>query len=141
MSLAVYRRNVLPSLFNNFYNDEFSTPAGDRRAASHGPPADVYADEDGVLHLDFDLPGVAKKDINVELNNGVLTVDATQEAVAADKKTTHYTRERHHGSFHRSFRLGSAYDPQAIKAVHKDGVLKVTVDKKEESKPLSVVVQ
>ena len=140
MNLALYNRNVFPSLFNDLWaNDHLASTkrySGDRhrRAA-----VDVF-EKEGVLHFEVELPGVRKKDVSVEFNDGVLSITGEKSTGATDNEGTYYTRERHFGSFARSFKLGSAYDAQTITAKFSEGVLNVTVGKKEESKPVSVKV-
>ncbi len=140
MNLARYNRNVFPSLFNDLWSNDHAAHA---KRHSHGgrrwAAVDVFEKED-TLHLEVELPGVKKKDVSVEFNDGVLSISGEKAAAAEEGEGTYFTRERHFGSFSRSFKLGSAYDAQSITAKFADGVLSVTVGKKEESKPVSVKV-
>lgn len=140
MNLARYNRNVFPTLFNELWTNEPFARSKRHSNKGHGWAAvDVFEHED-VLHFEAELPGVKKDDVSVEFNDGVLSITGEKPATAEESEGTYFTRERHFGSFSRSFKLGRTYDPQTITAKFSDGVLSVTVGKKEESKPVSVEV-
>ena len=140
MNLARYNRNVFPTLFNELWaNERFASPKRHSGNGHRGAAVDVFEKED-VLHFEVELPGVKKDAVSVEFNDGVLSITGEKSPVAEETEGTYFTRERHFGSFARSFKLGSSYDPQTITAKFSEGVLSVTVGKKEESKPASVEV-
>ncbi len=86
--------------------------------------------------LEADLPGFKKEDINIELDDNYLTIQAERkyENDEKDKKGNYVRRERSYGSFSRSFDV-SGIDVSAIKASYQDGVLKLVLPKKEEAVP------
>ena len=86
--------------------------------------------------LEADLPGFKKEDINIELDDNYLTIQAERkyENDEKDKKGNYVRRERSYGSFSRSFDV-SGIDVSAIKASYQDGVLKLILPKKEEAVP------
>ena len=86
--------------------------------------------------LEADLPGFKKEDINIELDDTYLTIQAERksETEEKDKKGNYVRRERSYGSFSRSFDV-SGIDVSAIKASYQDGVLKLVLPKKEEIVP------
>jgi HSP20 family protein len=87
-----------------------------------------------------DLPGVKKEDIDVTLENGVLTISAESRAEAEQKGEHLIRRERHYGRYMRSLRLGTQVDAARIKAQYKDGVLELVLPKVEEVKPKKISV-
>ena len=94
-------------------------------------------DEDGKEYeLEADLPGFKKEDINIELDDTYLTIQAERksETEEKDKTGSYVRRERSYGSFSRSFDV-SGIDVSAIKASYQDGVLKLVLPKKEEIAP------
>lgn len=103
------------------------------------PSVDVF-EKQGTLHLEFELPGLEKKDISVEFNEGVLTVTGDRHFREEGEDIKYYVQERSTGKFNRSFRIGDVYDPKTISASFKDGILFVTIGKKEESKPMTIKV-
>lgn len=90
------------------------------------PKADIIETSAGVeIHLD--LPGLSKKDIRIELSDGVLTVKGAREISETKNQISWLRRERHHGRFSRSFPLPVNADKKGINAKFSDGVLVVTV--------------
>jgi HSP20 family protein len=101
------------------------------------PAVDIF-EEDAILHLHFDVPGVDKDAIKVEFHDGVLSVSGQRKSV---HETANWLgRERWVGEFTRSFRIGEVYDPKSIGAKFDNGILMVTIGKREESKPMTIKV-
>ena len=82
-------------------------------------------------HIDVDLPGVKKEDISVKIENNVLTLKGERKTKEEVKKEDYYKRESSFGSFTRSFTLPDNVDSENIQAENKDGVLEITLPKKE----------
>lgn len=82
-------------------------------------------------HIDVDLPGVKKEDISVKIENNVLTLKGERKTKEEVKKEDYYKRESSFGSFTRSFTLPDNVDSENIHAENKDGVLEITLPKKE----------
>ena len=125
------------SLFDNFFGADY--PARDLLKVNTGEimKTDIKESETG-YQLDISLPGYKKDDINAEIKNGYLTINAsiTQNKDEKDAKTGKYIRrERYSGSCSRSFYVGKDVTEEDIKAKYEDGVLKLTVPKKE-AKPV-----
>lgn len=134
------------SLFNNrlqrFFDDDFLPEAWLREESGltgWKPAVDVYEDDDKLV-IKAELPGVDKKDISVDLNDGVLTLAGTRSYENEVKEEHYYHRERAYGKFHRSFTLPAGHDPEKIKADFKDGLLRIEVPKPEEKKPKKISV-
>lgn len=92
---------------------------------------DIY-EMNGDYHIEMDVPGFDKKDIMIESKNGYLTITASKESKDEEETKNYIRRERSYGKFERSFYLGDL-DDQNIEAEFKDGILKITVPKKEET--------
>lgn len=82
-------------------------------------------------HIDVDLPGVKKEDISVKIDNNVLTLKGERKSKKEVKEKDYYKKESSFGSFTRSFRLPENVDAENIHAENKDGVLEITLPKKE----------
>ena len=93
---------------------------------------DVRETEDS-YELDVDLPGFKKDEVNVELKNGYLTIQAAKglDKEEQDKKGKYIRQERYAGSCSRSFYVGEDVEPQDVKAKYENGVLKLFVPKAE----------
>jgi HSP20 family protein len=134
--------NTLQSEMNRLFNNLFDAPGG---TDSGGPlrrwiPAMdlVETDEDFVLRAD--LPGLAEGDVNIELDDNVLTVSGERKSEHEQRKEGYYRVERASGSFSRSLTLPEGVDPERIKASFDRGVLEVRIPKPEERKPRKVAI-
>ena len=133
---------LMPSIFNdNVFDDFFDFPLYDDRAekklyghhAANLMKTDIQEHEDGYT-LEMDLPGFKKEEIQIELNNGYMTISAAKglDEDEKDKKSGKYIRrERYTGSCQRSFYVGEDVTEEDIKAEFKHGILKLFIPKKE----------
>lgn len=98
------------------------------------PPTDVYRHRDAVV-LEVEVPGVDRSDLDVNFENGRLTVSGERrpEKDAGGDERTYYRSERLYGTFHRSFALSDSVDHEAISASYDDGVLTVRVPTRSRS--------
>ena len=110
-------------LFGDFFNDEINM--------SNAIKADIRETKDAYI-LEADLPGMKKEDINLEYNQNYLTISAHRNNVKEDKKDNYIRKERHYGEVSRSFYVGNI-DKASIKAKFENGVLEVTLPKKEQA--------
>ena len=133
---------LMPSIFNdNVFDDFFEFPFYDDKAekklyghhAANLMKTDIQEHDDGYT-LEMDLPGFKKEEIQIELNNGYMTISAAKglDEDEKDKKSGKYIRrERYTGSCQRSFYVGEDVTEEDIKAEFKHGILKLFVPKKE----------
>lgn len=82
-------------------------------------------------HIEVDLPGVKKEDISVKIDHNILTLKGERKSKKEVKKEDYYKMENSFGSFTRSFTLPNNVDAENIHAENKDGVLEITLPKKE----------
>lgn len=123
-------------LFENFLGEQ-----SDIEGSSHGwaPAVDIYEDKDQIM-LKADLPGMDEKDISVGVDGDRLTLKGERRMEKETKEENYHRVERAYGSFSRSFTLPSSVDMERIKAAYKNGVLEVSVPKKEEVKPKQIEI-
>jgi len=126
--------SVLGRLFSNRVSD------GGTYLARYG--VDVREDANHI-YVEAELPGYKKEEIDVNLENQTLTISAehneTNEPKAGDKAEW-LLRERRYSRFHRSFTLPPSVSAQSVQAKLHDGILTVTLDKREEAKPRRIPV-
>ena len=125
------------------FNREFSRfahPDGDNDELAKFTPAVDIEETDEAIVLSADLPGVDEEDIDITVHQGVLVLAGKREDDRDEETDNSVYRERRHGSFFRQFRLGSKVNAEAIVAAYKNGVLTVTLPKKEEAKPKQIKV-
>lgn len=110
--------------------------------ADFAPALDVKETKDAYTVL-ADLPGLDKKDIQVSVEEGVLTVSGSRKAEHQEESQdrTWHRVERRWGSFERSLKLGEGVDASKVAAEYKDGVLSITVQKKESALPRKIEVR
>lgn len=119
----------------------FGPTAGGEEAVgtSFVPPVDVYEDNNG-LTLKMEVPGIEEKDIDVRLENNVLTVHGERKFEKEEKEENFQRVERRYGSFTRSFTLPNTVETDSCSADYDKGVLKIHFDKRAEAKPKQIKV-
>ena len=104
------------------------------------PVLDIY-DDGNDLVLKAELPGLKKDDIDVKVDNNVMTLHGERKRETEAKEDSYYRCERSYGTFSRSFTLPTTVDANKITASYEDGVLAVTLPKAEEAKPRQIDVK
>ena len=129
--MLVPRRNSF-DLFDNFFGDDDFFP----KKEHHLMKTDIKEKKDKYI-IEMDLPGYAKDNINLELNNGYLEISAKVEKEEnSDEEEKFVRRERFYGECSRSFYVGEDVTEDDINAEFKNGTLKIEVPKKEEKPKL-----
>jgi HSP20 family protein len=101
------------------------------------PAVDIFEHEGNIV-LKAELPGIDPKDVEIRLENNVLTLRGERKFGTEVKRESFHRVERSYGAFSRSFTLPSVVDQGGIKAEYKDGVLQVTLPKRPEAKPKQI---
>jgi len=104
------------------------------------PRVDIREEKDRYV-ADFELPGLEKGDVEVTLEDGVLTVTGERKSEESTENDKVYRRERFYGKFSRSLRLPNDVDAERIEAGFKNGVLRIAVGKKDEAKPRTIEIK
>jgi len=103
------------------------------------PPVDVFEDTHNIV-VQVELPGIAEKDLDITLENNVLTIAGERKLENEEKKDNFHMIERSYGKFTRSFTLPPVVDTENVNAEFVNGVLKVTLYKLEEHKPKQIKI-
>jgi HSP20 family protein len=103
------------------------------------PPVDLVEAEDHFV-LKADLPGLSEGDVNIEVQDGTLTISGERKAEHEQREKGWYRIERSFGSFSRSLSLPDGVDPDRIQASFSHGVLEVRIPKPEERKPRRIEI-
>jgi HSP20 family protein len=120
---------------------EEGTPAnGEVTAASWAPAVDIK-EEDGAYVLHADVPGVDPTDIELQMENGVLTLRGERKSEVKEEKDNYHRVERVTGSFYRRFTLPDTADAENISAKSVNGVLEVRIPKQARVQPRRIEVQ
>ena len=136
----------LQNEMNRLFNAFFETPATGGGGGNGGTmrrwlPAMDLVETDEHFVLRADLPGLTENDVNIELEDNVLTVSGERKTEHEDKREGFYRVERSFGQFRRSLSLPEGVDAEGISANFDKGVLEVRIPKPEERKPRRVAIQ
>jgi HSP20 family protein len=108
-----------------------------RSSSAFSPTFDVKETAEAFV-VRADLPGVAEKDVDVSVHNGVLTITGARQAEERKEGESFYLYERQFGSFSRSFALPDTADAERIEAKLVNGVLELSIGKRAEAKPRKI---
>jgi HSP20 family protein len=125
-----------------FDEDQYGVAGGDQSSAatSHWAPAvDIKEEQDRYL-LRADVPGVDSKDIEITMENGVLTIKGERSLEDKEEREGYKRVERVYGTFFRRFTLPDTADAEKVSASSKNGVLEVTIPKQEKVQPRKIKV-
>ena len=104
------------------------------------PPVDIFQTGEHELVLKAELPDMSKEDIDINIENFVLTIKGEKKVSNEVKEEQYHHVERRYGTFSRSFSLPTTVDPSRVSAEYKQGVLTVRLPLREEAKPRSIKV-
>lgn len=139
MNLIRYSPNALDLLGNvsSWFDDLFVEPVFGRSVV---PAVDVKETDSEYL-MEVELPGLSEKDVEVKLDNTLLTISSRKEEKKEEKKNGYIMRERRSSSFARSFVLPEGIDREKISAEFKNGVLNLSFPKSPAAKPKTIEVK
>lgn len=123
------------SLFDRFFNEI----ATENRYYKFLPDVD-FVETEKAYELHAAVPGLDKKDFNIEVSDGLLTISGERKFINEDKGKTYHSVETKYGSFSRTFQLPENVDANKISAEYTNGILKVNVPK-DETKKLKAKVE
>ena len=133
------RATSLQDQVNRLFNDVLERAGEESSLTAWAPSVDIYETEHELV-VKADLPEVDPKDLDIRVENNILTIRGERKF---DKKVNeeNYLRvERSYGSFARSFTLANTVNSEAIKADYQNGVLTLSIPKREEAKPQQIKV-
>lgn len=144
MSIVHYRPlsllNELQNELSAFMGPQVSKGKDVERDVGWNPLVDIK-EEPKQFTLFAEVPGVEPKDIHIHFEDGVLTIEGKKEYKTEDKKEGYARTERYFGSFYRSFSLPKVVNGEGIVAKTKDGVLEITIPKRQEATLKKIEVQ
>ena len=143
MALVRYEPWGLLNQFNRELDTLFGRPNGGESsvATSDWSPAVDIKETDTEFKILADIPGVDPKDIEVHMEDGVLTIKGERESKKQEEKEGYKRIERSYGSFYRRFSMPDTANAEKISAKSVNGVLEVTIPKQEKTQPRKISVQ
>lgn len=130
-------QNRMNSLFQDFSRQQGGE--ADLLTAGFVPPVDVYEDEHKIV-LKLEVPGIQESDLDIRMENNTLTVRGERKFDHEEKEENFHRIERRYGSFYRAFTLPSTVDSENVQARYENGVLRLELLRKAESKPKQIKV-
>jgi HSP20 family protein len=131
--------STLQDEVNRLFDSTFKGNSGSSTLTAWAPAVDIYETENELV-VKADLPDVPEKDIDVRVENNMLTIRGERKYDQTVKEDNYLRVERSYGAFSRSFSLPNTVNTEAIQASYKNGVLQIELPKRAESKPKQVKV-
>jgi HSP20 family protein len=126
--------------FDRLFREAFSPAMGEGEATrTWAPPVDIYENGDNLV-LKAELPGVKPEEVEVRVEDNTLYLKGERKFEKEVKEQNYHRIERAYGTFTRSFSLPNSVDSEKVAADYKDGVLTLTMPKREESKPKTIKI-
>jgi HSP20 family protein len=129
-------RTEMEDLMHRFFGDE----AGNGAAAQAWSPRVDLEESDQAITVKADLPGVDPKNVEVAIENGVLTVRGEKREEREERKNSYHRVERLTGSFYRAVPLPSGADAEKVSATSSNGVVTITIAKTAAAQPKKIAV-
>lgn len=133
----------IQSEMNRLFNTSLSRWFNDEKnllESTWSPLIDIQESKDDII-VTADVPGITKDDINIEIHGEILTIKGEKKHEKEEKEKDFIRTERFYGNFSKSISLPCEIDAAKAEASYKDGVLKLSLPKKEEAKPKQIQIK
>ena len=132
-NLATYEIGRLNRMFDTMFG-------GEPLSGDWAPAVDIYENAQQDVVIKAELPGFKREAIKVTFEHNTLTIEGSREVDSEVARDQYHRVERHYGSFRRTFTLPAAVDSAKAEAGYQDGVLTITLPRREETKPRQIQV-
>ena len=129
----------LQDQINRLFSDVFERPADESNLTTWAPAVDIFETEQELV-VKADLPDIDPKELDIRVENNILSIRGERKIESKVSQDKYLRVERAYGRFSRSFSLANTVNSEAIKADYENGVLTLTVPKREEAKPKQIKV-
>src|SRR6202008_4775311 len=137
--LEPFRVNSLQEQFNRLFSEAFDRSSDESSITTWAPAVDIFETEHELV-VKADLPDIQPEELDIRVENNILTIRGERKFEKQVNENNYLRVERSYGSFSRSFSLANTVNTEAIKAAYKDGVLTLSIPKREEAKPKQIKV-
>ncbi len=129
------------SVFDDLFNELYSLPTSflSKCGVDLSPRIDI-SETDAAYKIEAELPGINQKEIDVKIDNNILTIKGKKEDIKEEKEKNYHLRERYYGAFQRSISLPNNIEPEKIKASFENGVLNISVPKNDKRTPKKIEI-
>ena len=126
---------------NRLFSSTFSRGSDEQMfGGAWSPSVDIYENKDNIV-LEAELPGMKSEDVNISIENNVLTISGERKFEKKDDSDNFHRVERGYGSFTRSFTLPPSVSSENATAEFENGILHLTLAKREEAKPRRIEIK
>jgi HSP20 family protein len=129
----------LQDQINRFFNEALDRSSDEASLTPWAPAVDIYETEQALV-VKADLPDIKPEDLDIRVENNILTIRGERKFEKQVNEENYLRVERSYGSFSRSFSLANSVNAEAIQADYKNGVLTLSIPKREEAKPKQIKV-
>jgi len=133
-------RGSYDSHLNRLFSDFFGRSSQEQNLTPWTPSVDIYEAENELV-VKADLPDIKPAELDIRVENNILTIRGERKFEKKTDEKNYLRVERTYGGFARSFSLANSVNTEAIKADYQDGVLTLSIPKREEAKPKQIKVQ
>jgi HSP20 family protein len=134
-----FRGSLPDTQLNRLFSDFFGRASQEQNLTAWAPAVDIYEGEQELV-VKADLPDIKPEELDIRVENNILTIRGERKFEKKVDEKSYLRVERSYGSFARSFSLANTVNTEAIKADYKDGVLTLSIPKREEAKPKQIKV-
>ena len=134
-----FRTTSLQEQLNRLFTEAFDRSTDESSITTWAPAVDIYETEHELV-VKADLPDIKPEELDIRVENNILTIRGERKFEKKVNESNYLRVERAYGSFSRSFSLANTVNADAIKADYKNGVLTLTIPKREEAKPKQIKV-
>jgi len=132
-------RGSFDTQLNRLFSDFFGRASQEQNLTAWAPSVDIYEGEHELV-VKADLPDIKPEELDIRVENNILTIRGERKFEKKVDEKNYLRVERSYGAFARSFSLANTVNTEAIKADYKDGVLTLSIPKREEAKPKQIKV-
>ena len=130
---------TLQDQINRLVNEAFDRTSDEANLTTWAPAVDIYETEHELV-VKADIPEIKPEELDIRVENNILTIRGERKFEKEVSENNYLRVERSYGSFSRSFSLSNTVNAEAIKADYKNGVLTLSIPKREEAKPKQIKV-
>ena len=130
---------TLQDQINRLFNEAFDRASDEANLTTWAPAVDIYETEHELV-VKADIPEIKPEELDIRVENNILTIRGERKFEKKVSENNYLRVERSYGSFSRSFSLANTVNAEAIKADYKNGVLTLSIPKREEAKPKQIKV-
>jgi HSP20 family protein len=134
-----FRINSLQEQLNRLFTEAFDRSSVESSITTWAPAVDIYETEHELV-VKADLPDIKSEELDIRVEGNILTIRGERKFEKKVNESNYLRVERAYGSFSRSFSLANTVNSEAIKAEYNNGVLTLTIPKREEAKPKQIKV-